>query len=308
MVVEVNDIQKQFGSVQALRGIDLQVEERELFGVIGPDGAGKSTLFRILTTLLVPDRGTAGVLGLDVVEQWQELRPLLGYMPGRFSLYPDLSVRENLDFFASIFGVNPEDQYDLIRPAYRQLEPFESRRAADLSGGMKQKLALSCALVHRPSLLILDEPTTGVDAVSRNEFWQMLQKLKKEAITIIVATPYMDEAERCDRIALMQDGQMLQVGKPAGIAGSFDKTLIAVRTSDKYQALKCLRTVEGLRSVHPFGESIHVVTDSTSIGPDRLIAHLKSQGIAEVTAEVIDPSIEDRFMELMEQGAYASRY
>ncbi len=308
MDIVVEQVSKQYGSVMALESISLEVESDELFGLIGPDGAGKTTLFRILTTLLVPDQGKATVLGYDVVDDWQALRPKLGYMPGRFSLYPDLSVAENLEFFASIFGVKPADNYDLIRPIYRQLEPFESRRAHDLSGGMKQKLALSCALVHRPELLVLDEPTTGVDAVSRKEFWDMLKKLKNEGITIIVATPYMDEAARCERIGLIQEGSLLQVDTPQRIAESFDKNLVAVQVKDKYRALQLLKSHENTYAVHPFGDSIHVTLRDPGTSPEHLKVYLREKGLKEVRVTPISPTIEDRFMDLIQSKANVITY
>ena len=212
--ISVSKLCKRYGGVQALRDVSLDVGEGELFGLIGPDGAGKTTLFRILTTLIVPDSGSASVDGLDVVKDYKAIRQRVGYMPGKFSLYPDLSVEENLDFFASIFGVRVQDNYGLIAPIYSQIEPFKKRRAGKLSGGMKQKLALSCALVHRPSVLFLDEPTTGVDAVSRVEFWEMLDSLRAQGITIFVSTPYMDEAARCDRIAFVNEGNILEICSP----------------------------------------------------------------------------------------------
>lgn len=215
--ISINDVTKNYGSICALDNVSFEVENGELFGLIGPDGAGKTTLFRILTTLLVPDSGTATVEGLDAIKDYKRIRSIVGYMPGRFSLYQDLSVEENLEFFASIFGVDVKDNYDIIAPIYSQIEPFAKRRAGKLSGGMKQKLALSCALIHRPQVLFLDEPTTGVDAVSRSEFWDMLAGLKQYGISILVSTPYMDEAGRCDRIALINEGKVLKIDTPENI-------------------------------------------------------------------------------------------
>ena len=215
--ISINDVTKNYGSICALDNVSFEVEKGELFGLIGPDGAGKTTLFRILTTLLVPDSGTATVEGLDAIKDYKRIRSVVGYMPGRFSLYQDLSVEENLEFFASIFGVDVKDNYDIIAPIYSQIEPFAKRRAGKLSGGMKQKLALSCALIHRPQVLFLDEPTTGVDAVSRSEFWDMLAGLKQYGISILVSTPYMDEAGRCDRIALINEGKVLKIDTPENI-------------------------------------------------------------------------------------------
>ena len=212
--IQAYGLEKSYGAVKALRGVSFDVEEGEIFGLIGPDGAGKSSIFRILTTLILPDAGTAKVDGLDIVSDYREIRGRVGYMPGRFSLYPDLTVEENLRFFAGIFGVGVEDNYGLIAPIYKQIEPFSSRRAGKLSGGMKQKLALCCALIHRPAVLFLDEPTTGVDAVSRAEFWEMLSSLRDGGMSILASTPYMDEAARCDRVAFMTEGHILQTCPP----------------------------------------------------------------------------------------------
>ena len=212
--IEVHTLEKSYGSVKALKGVSFDVGKGEIFGLIGPDGAGKTSIFRILATLILPDSGSASVLGLDTVRNYKDIRTRIGYMPGRFSLYPDLSVRENLDFFANIFGVTLEENYDLVAPIYRQIEPFRERRAGKLSGGMKQKLALCCALIHKPEVLFLDEPTTGVDAVSRVEFWEMLLSLKEAGISILASTPYMDEAARCDRIAFMTEGRILETCTP----------------------------------------------------------------------------------------------
>ena len=233
--VSINEISKSYQGVKALDDISLSIDKGELFGFIGPDGAGKTTLFRILTTLLLPDKGNATVEGFDTVKDYKKIRQIVGYMPGRFSLYQDLSVEENLNFFASIFKTTLKENYHLIRDIYKQIEPFKTRPAGKLSGGMKQKLALSCALIHKPVILFLDEPTTGVDAVSRKEFWDMLDKLKKENITILVSTPYMDEASRCDRVALMQEGKILSVDTPAGIVSSYENPLLAVKSGNMYK-------------------------------------------------------------------------
>src|SRR5262245_13774286 len=265
--VEVEGVSKKFGATLALVYLSFTVDHAELFGFIGPDGAGKTTLFRILTTLLIPDKGRARVLGHDVVRDLWILRARVGYMPGRFSLYPDLSVDENLRFFASVFGTTVEREYQQIAPIYSQLEPFKDRRAAALSGGMKQKLALCCALVHRPEILFLDEPTTGVDAVSRREFWDLLSHLKAGGLTAVVSTPYMDEADRCDRIALMQRGKLLAVDTPSRVAASFDRPLMAVRADRRYDLLRALREYPHVNSAYPFGESIHV-TDKRADTPE----------------------------------------
>lgn len=227
--IEIRGLTKQYGSLTAIENITFEVRRGELFGLIGPDGAGKTSLFRLLATLLNPDDGVATVDGFDIVGQYKEIRKRVGYMPGRFSLYPDLSVEENLEFFAALFGVGVKDNYDLIAPIYTQIEPFRKRRAGKLSGGMKQKLALCCALIHRPSVLFLDEPTTGVDAVSRSEFWDMLSELKSKGISILVSTPYMDEACRCDRIALCNNGKILGIDTPAGITARFDDLCMRYR-------------------------------------------------------------------------------
>src|SRR6478735_1629404 len=255
--VVVNGVVKRFGQTKALDEVSCAVHAGELFGFIGPDGAGKTTLFRILATLLKPDRGSATVLGEDVVRGLWSLRSRIGYMAGRFSLYGDLSVEENLRFFASVFSTSLERERDRIAPIYSQLAPFKDRRAAALSGGMKQKLALCCALVHRPELLLLDEPTTGVDAVSRREFWDLLARLREGGLTIVVSTPYMDEADRCDRVALIQRGRLLAVDAPAAVARAFDRPLIGIRPPDRYKALLTLRRFPNVRSVFPFGEVLH---------------------------------------------------
>jgi ABC-type multidrug transport system ATPase subunit len=298
--VVVDAIVKRFDDVAALAGVTFEVQPGELFGLIGPDGAGKTTLFRILVTLLRPDAGHATVLGLDVVTAVRELRRRVGYMAGRFSLYPDLSVHENLRFFASVFGTTVERERDRIAPIYRQLAPFADRRAAALSGGMKQKLALCCALVHRPDILFLDEPTTGVDAVSRREFWDLLATLQRDGLTIVVSTPYMDEASRCHRIALVHQGRFLALDTPAAVARGFDRPLFGVRASDRYKALLALRRFEHQRSAFPFGEVIHVADARADVAPDRaahdLRAFLASQGIADASVEPIAPTVEDVFI------------
>src|ERR1051326_5319550 len=257
---------KRFEETVALGNVSFTSAPGELFGFIGPDGAGKTTLFRILATLLLPDGGSARVLGSDVVKGLWARRSQSGLMPGRFSLYPDLSVEENLRFFASVFGTTIEREYKQIAPIYSQLEPFKTRRAAALSGGMKQKLALCCALVHRPQLLLLDEPTTGVDAVSRREFWDLLGNLKASGLTIVVSTPYMDEANRCDRVALIQRGRLLAVDTPSAIAQSFDRPLFAVHSDRRYESLLALRQRPETYQVYPFGESLHYI-DGRSDAP-----------------------------------------
>jgi ABC-2 type transport system ATP-binding protein len=298
--VVMDGLTKRFGATVAVRDVTLSVRTGELFGWIGPDGAGKTTLFRMLATLLLPDAGTATVLGFDVVRGLWNLRPRLGYMPGRFSLYPDLSVEENLRFFASVFGTTLDREYDQIAPIYVQLEPFKNRRAGALSGGMKQKLALCCALVHRPDILFLDEPTTGVDAVSRREFWELLARFKAGGLTIIVSTPYMDEATRCDRIALMQAGRLLDVETPDAIIRSFNRPLIAVRAAERYQALLALREYPHTGTVYPFGEVLHYTDRRTGLPAEPVCAgvieFLAARGLSEVSAAPITPTIEDCFI------------
>jgi ABC-type multidrug transport system ATPase subunit len=303
--VLVEAVSRRFGATVAVDDVSLTVKTGELFGCIGADGAGKNTLFRILTTLLTPDSGTATVLGHDVVKDMWALRPRIGYMPGKFSLYPDLSVEENLRFFASVFGTSVEAEYQQIRPIYVQLEAFKDRRAGALSGGMKQKLALCCALVHRPDILVLDEPTTGVDAVSRREFWELLADFKKAGLTIVVSTPYMDEATRCDRIALMQRGRILAIDTPAGITSGFDRSLFAVRSSDRYRALLALREHPATHTIYPFGEVLHYTNKSAGVQSDTVQRevgdYLRSKGIADVHVERIPATIEDSFMAHMDK-------
>lgn len=298
--VHISQVSKSFGEVTALREISFKVNEGELFGFVGPDGAGKTTLFRILTTLLIPDEGEAKVLGMDVVEDYKKIRPLLGYMPGRFSLYQDLSVEENMKFFASVFGTTIEQNYELVRPIYHMLEPFKTRLAGQLSGGMKQKLALSCALIHKPKLLLLDEPTTGVDAVSRKEFWEMLGMLKEEGITIVVSTPYMDEAKLCDRVALIDKAEILQIDSPGNLTKAFTKPLYGVKHSDKYRLINVLKEYEHADSVHPFGEFVHYTDTRGVIDPSELAEYLSSSGLDNATFKSIEPDIEDLFMSLMQ--------
>jgi ABC-type multidrug transport system ATPase subunit len=296
-------LRRRFGETVALDDVSLEVHEGELYGLVGPDGAGKTTLFRILTTLLLPDAGRAEVLGLDVTHDLWAIRSRVGYMPGRFGLYADLSVEENLRFFASVFGTTLEAGYELIAPVYRQIERFAGRRAGALSGGMKQKLALSCALVHRPALLFLDEPTTGVDAVSRREFWDLLAALRDQGLTIVVATPYMDEAARCDRIALLQGGRVLAVDRPADVGARYPRPLFAARAADRVALLRILRAYPHAASAWPFGETIHVSDRRVELAPARLqaelAAHLAAAGLADAVVSPIAPGIEDTFIELM---------
>lgn len=300
-VIESFGVSKKFGTTQALKDISFEVNESEIFGFIGPDGAGKTTLFRIITTLLLPDEGDIKVLGLDATTGYKELRSNIGYMPGRFSLYQDLSVEENLNFYATVFGTTVQENYNLISDIYSHIEPFKKRLAGKLSGGMKQKLALSCALIHKPRLLVLDEPTTGVDAVSRSEFWSMLAKLKEYNITIIVSTPYMDEAMKCDRVALIQDGRLLSIDAPQKIREGFSKKLFMVRAPDKYRLITALRKYPNTNTAYTFGDSIHVTFIDNAPG-DMLPAFLESEGIYGTTIEESGAGIEDRFLELMNSG------
>ncbi|MBV9881138.1 MAG: ABC transporter ATP-binding protein [Gemmatirosa sp.] len=294
---------KRFGAVTALDGVSLQVATGELFGLIGPDGGGKTTLLRILTTLLVPDAGSARVLGMDVVRDLWALRQRVGYMPGRFSLYPDLSVDENLRFFASVFGTTVANERARIASIYDQLAPFGDRRASALSGGMKQKLALCCALVHRPDVLFLDEPTTGVDAVSRRELWDLLGGLRADGLTTVVSTPYMDEAQRCDRVALVQRGALLAVDAPAAVAGSLGRPLLGVRARDRYATLRALRAFPHVQAAYPFGEALHY-TDARDDAPAGQVARelttfLHAHGAADATVADATPTIEDVFIARM---------
>jgi ABC-type multidrug transport system ATPase subunit len=298
--VIVNRIAKTFKAgktvVTALHDVSFEAERGELFGLIGPDGAGKTTLFRILTTLMIADKGTASVDGFDVVKDFKEIRKRVGYMPGRFSLYQDLTVSENLAFFATLFNTSIEENYDLVKGIYSQIERFKDRKAGALSGGMKQKLALSCALIHRPSVLFLDEPTTGVDAVSRKEFWELLRDLQKQNITIIVSTPYMDEASLCDRVALIQEGRILDIDSPDGITRKFPKPLWAFRADDMYKLMIDLEAMPEVESCYPFGSEHHVVFRDAGQSNDAIVNKL---GYVNLSVQQISPTIEDCFMHLM---------
>ena len=303
--VAVSALGKRFGDVVALDDVSFDVRRGELFGLIGPDGAGKTTLFRLLTTVQLPDTGTASVLGLDVVRDFRAIRARIGYMPGRFSLYADLSVEENLRFFASVFGTTVEAGARLIAPIYSQIARFADRRAGALSGGMKQKLALCCALVHLPELLLLDEPTTGVDAVSRREFWDLLETLRADGLTIVASTPYMDEAVRCERVALIQRGRILDVGDPRKIGARFNRPLLAVRGGDRVRLLRALRDHPHAHSVFPFGADVHFTDARADLGAEaaasELRQHLAAQGFTDAGVAVIEPGIEDVFMALMQR-------
>ncbi len=296
--IEIDNVTKSYGSVKALDGVSLSVAESELFGLIGPDGAGKTTLFRILTTLLNADSGTASVAGMDVRQRYRDVRSVVGYMPGRFSLYPDLSVEENLKFFASLFGVKVEDNIDLIEPIYKQIVPFARRRAGKLSGGMKQKLALCCALVHKPEVLFLDEPTTGVDAVSRSEFWQMLAELKSKDITIFVSTPYMDEAQACDRVALIDRGRILAVDRPDALAAGMSGNLYAVSAREMWPLMLALRQLPQVADCYTFGAAHHIVARN-DFDIHSTVNELTARGLHDVSIEPVAGNIEDLFIKLM---------
>ena len=300
-IVSVENLKMSYdkGRVKALKGVTFDVEEGEIFGLIGPDGAGKTSLFRILTTLLLADSGKAVVDGMDVVNDYKKIRRHIGYMPGRFSLYQDLTVEENLSFFATVFNTTIEENYHLVEDIYRQIEPFKKRKAGKLLGGMKQKLALSCALIHAPHVLFLDEPTTGVDPVSRKEFWEMLQKLKKNfKLSIVVSTPYMDEALQCDRIALIQDGQFLTIDTPENIIRAYTQTLWSLRSDKMHRLLTDLRSIDGVKTAFAFGENHHATIDTSVLTVDSLRNRLVSLGHRNIVIEVVEPTIEDCFMNL----------
>lgn len=301
LIISARHLSKSFGAVKALRDISFDVHKGEIFGFIGPDGSGKTTLFRIITTLLAPDVGEITVLGLDVIKDYSEIRMRIGYMPGRFSLYMDLTVEENLEFYATVFGTTVRENYALISGIYSQIEPFKKRRAGKLSGGMKQKLALSCALIHKPALLVLDEPTTGVDAVSRAEFWEMLGNLREHNITIIVSTPYMDEAMRCDRVALIQEGRILSVDQPGAISAGFTRKLFSIIATEKYKLIKALRSYPETVTAYPFGESVHVTFKKDHFN-DSLYPYLAEMGVSDAKIVETIPGIEDRFLDLMENN------
>ncbi len=302
--VTLNNIKKTYnkGTVVAVDDVSLSINKGELFGLIGPDGAGKTSIFRILTTLLLPDSGAATVDGFDVIKDYRAIRGCVGYMPGRFSLYQDLSVEENLNFFATLFNTTVEENYDLIKEIYIQIEPFKKRRAGKLSGGMKQKLALCCALIHKPTVLFLDEPTTGVDAVSRKEFWEMLKRLKQQGITIFVSTPYMDEATLCERIALIQSGKILSVDTPANIIHAYPEKLFAIRSENIYKLLTDLRQYNEILNCYAFGEFVHLSFKSDDENnQQRLLDYVKSKEHKNVELKQITPTIEDCFIRLLKQ-------
>ena len=278
-----------------------EVERGEIFGIIGPDGAGKTTLFRILATLILPDEGSATVEGYDVISDYKKIRNITGYMPGRFSLYPDLTVKENLEFYASVFGTTIKENYSTIEAIYRQLEPFATRRASKLSGGMKQKLALCCALVHKPSLILLDEPTTGVDPVSRKEFWQMLRILSQRGITIIISTPYMDEASLCDRIALMRNGSFMKIETPQKIVESFGEPLYAAKSDDMYKLLNDIRQFGQIKRCYTFGEMHRFTVNGDGFNAVEFAEELEATGHANIKVVPAKPTVEDCYMQFAEK-------
>ena len=299
MPITINKISKSYGKTRALNEIGLEVNDGEIFGLIGPDGSGKTSLFRIIATLLLPDSGTAKVFELDIVKDYKKIRRIIGYMPGKFSLYQDLSVEENLELFAAIFGTTIKENYELIKDIYSQIEPFKTRLAGQLSGGMKQKLALSCALIHKPELLILDEPTTGVDPVSRKEFWGMLHRLKTAGITIIVSTPYMDEANLCDRIGLIHNGDLLSINTPDAMINEFPGRLFSIQTSSRYEMIHYLKANKNTFTTFLFGEAIHYSDKRENINPDILKKEWEQECKASFNVTSISATIEDCFMSLM---------
>ncbi len=298
MSISVQNISKSYKKIKAVDNVSFEVNSGELFGLIGPDGAGKTTIFRILTTLLVADEGKATVADLDVVNDYKAIRNSVGYMPGKFSLYQDLTVEENLTFFATIFGTTIEENYELIEDIYVQIEPFKNRRAGALSGGMKQKLALCCALIHAPKVLFLDEPTTGVDPVSRKEFWQMLKRLQKKGITILVSTPYMDEASLCDRIALIQNGKVLKIDSPQAITNGYDKDIYDIQSKNTHGLIHDLKNYPSHYSVYAFGEFIHYIDKNPDFNPQNIVNYLENKNHTDIIIKTAITTIEDVFMDL----------
>ena len=302
--VNIQNISKTYEKVEALKDVSLEIKAGELFGFIGPDGSGKTSLFRILTGLILPNSGTAFVGELDVLKDFKKIRQITGYMPGRFSLYHDLTVAENLNFYASIFKTSLKENYDLIKDIYVQIEPFSKRKAGDLSGGMKQKLALSCALIHRPELLILDEPTTGVDAVSRKEFWDLLNKMQESGITILVSTPYMDEASLCNRVALMQSGNLLAVDTPQSITASYKGQLFGVKTNQMHSLVTDLEEVSAATQVYRFGDGVHITSHQQNDEKfvQTISTALIEKGHLAIQIEKQQAVIEDCFLALMDKN------
>jgi ABC-type multidrug transport system ATPase subunit len=300
-MISIQHISKSYKDIQAVCDISLEVKKGELFGLIGPDGAGKTTLMRILMTLLIQDQGTATMDGLDVIKDYKKIRKIVGYMPGRFSLYQDLTVEENLNFFATVFNSTIAENYELIRDIYVQIEPFKDRLAGKLSGGMKQKLALSCALIHKPEILVLDEPTTGVDAVSRKEFWGMLKKLQANGITILVSTPYMDEAMLCNRVALMQKGKVLDIDTPQKLVENYTRKLYAIKSKDMHRLILDLREYEKTDSAFAFGQYLHVTGKEDEVEATEFENYLLKKNHINLEVFDIPPTIEDVFMEMMNE-------
>lgn len=298
--ITLNNITKTYnkGTVLAVEDVSFSVEQGEIFGLIGPDGAGKSTIFRMLTTLLLPDKGTATIGGYDMVKDYKAIRGILGYMPGKFSLYQELTVEENLNFFATVFNTSIEENYDLVKEIYLQIEPFKDRRAGKLSGGMKQKLALCCALIHKPEVLFLDEPTTGVDVISRKEFWEMLKRLKEQGITILVSTSYMDEATLCDRIGLILNGKVLSIASPENTIKAYPDKLYAVKSSGMYKLLTDLRAFDGIINCYTFGEYMHL---SIKCEEEEVKKYLKEKGHTDFEFKEIEPTVEDCFIKLLKE-------
>lgn len=300
-IIDIQNLSKSYGELVALNNVSFSVSSGELFGLIGPDGSGKSSLYQILATLLLPDSGRASVCGLDVATDYLQLRHLIGYMPERFSLYQDLSVMENLNFFARVFGVKVSDNFDLIAPIFSQLKKFPNRRAGALSGGMKQKLALSCALIHRPRILLLDEPTTGVDAVSRSEFWDMLANLKEQGISIMVSTSYMDEATKCDRIAMIHNGRILGVDTPANLVAGLNENLYNAVASNMFGLLTELRKLPSVKNCYTFGATLHIVA-SADFSADQAVRQLMDAGLMDVKIYPATGDIEDLFIKMSGNG------
>ena len=298
MTIKIQNISKSYKALKAVDNVSFEVNSGELFGLIGPDGAGKTTIFRILTTLLIANEGKGTVVNFDVVKDYKAIRNSVGYMPGKFSLYQDLTVEENLTFFATIFGTTIEENYDLIEDIYVQIEPFKNRRAGALSGGMKQKLALCCALIHAPKVLFLDEPTTGVDPVSRKEFWQMLKRLQQKGITILVSTPYMDEASLCDRIALIQKGQLLKIDSPQAITANYEKVIYDIQSKNTHGLIHDLKNYPNHYSVYAFGEYIHYIDKNAAFNPNDLKEYLENKNHKEIIIKKAETTIEDVFMDL----------
>lgn len=299
-MIKIDNLKKSYGDTVAVDNITIHVRKGQLFGLIGPDGAGKTSLFRMLTSLLIPDEGSAEIMGHDTVKDYRKVREILGYMPERFSLYMDLSVEENLNFFATVFNTTIEENYHLIKDIYQILEPFKDRRAGDLSGGMKQKLALCCALIHNPEVLLLDEPTTGVDPVSRKEFWEMLKNLQSKGFTTFVSTPFLDDAELCDEVALIQNGKILDMDSPQNIANKFPHKLWSISALNNYKLLRALDDFSNKVSAFAFGNSVHLATNK-DIEKEEIKEFLDKNITYDYKIELIKPNIEDAFMDLMSE-------